>query len=674
MADSNQLKFFFVTMIILSGLGLPLSIQNNGNQNYMVINEFANKYSNQLSLPETDYTKGLELSSSHSNLARDLDPDELGLVTSDRFDKEEYITKHRRYNETYKAENIVQPDAYTASALININNNSELMELGLDGSGTTEDPFVISNYSFTTINRTAAISIANTDLYLRIETNKISQVNGSGNTLGGIIFDNVSNIDFIGNQVFHQNSSRYMRGMVIENSSNITISTNSFDYIATIIIENSSSIQFISNNHTTFTNSRNVGLAVSDSTNIDIAHNRLGFSVSSTLTFKNKVLSESNIRVYSNTMLGPARTFALDPDQNLLLSMNIDLVIDFHFFSNIVLRSGRNKIWTSSNLNFVDNTFQDAVVDNWLLFFGATAQSKPSNNTIISHNKFINTESQPEAIPNSQIFFSGTNFSIFKNIFEASKVGAIIISDGNIGLIEFNNIYDQRLDGILFSLVNKLIIRNNTISGIVSGGGIVDYINRDQPNSGSRDLGTFVLIQENDVQDTDNAIDIDSTGNLSIIDNQVYENTIGIRVVGRSNIEIRDNEVYDNVKGMVMGSLIDSSVVTNNFIQNDYGLVIDNLNSKTTKIIGNLFQLNSQSGIHITDSNITEIYNNTFDGNFRNGISLEQSFVPVSISIRNNIFANHTQSGAFALNLQSSLSSQFSSFHYHKNYSKQINY
>ncbi len=150
-------------------------------------------------------------------------------------------------------------NASTPSPVISINGNSDLNSQattnGWSGSGTSSDPYIISNYSISSSNQYSFV-IQNTNLHVIFENNFLT------NGIVGVFVQNVQNLVIKNNSI--TNCEKF--GILIDESANNLIVNNTISHTSNgmgLLITNS--VNNLFNNNTSEFNS-NHGFFISQNT------------------------------------------------------------------------------------------------------------------------------------------------------------------------------------------------------------------------------------------------------------------------------------------------------------------------------------------------------------------------------------------------------------------------
>ena len=636
-----------------------------------------------------------------------LDPDELGVVTAEEFDLDMYLTENTKFSENYKQENITTPDSYPEIDKINVSNNQELLDLSFDGSGTIEDPIIISNSTFLTNDSIPAISLKNTNLHVKVISNQFLYNGSQDPTNGGIIFVNVSNIDFKYNLYTNVDPSNlnYSKGMEISQSTNISLITNKFEDFNSIKISESANIQIINNE---ILNGTLTGIEISSSQQIDVAFNELRKSLN--FLFGDERNANSFFRINSNeNPVNPSKFIRFYNNYLPAFEQHLEGLIaeviggtilnseNIEFFNNEFEDAHVIQIENSSGLNFVQNSLTRSWIADHLIEFKIVA---PSSNSIIAYNSFISTDrssteidSEPtrrDVLDDGLLHLSGVNFSVFENEIENSNAYGISLHDIKNSIVEHNRI-SETWKAMSLTWTNDTIIRSNTL--VDNGHGI--HAAKELREAQPRIHNNRLEIYDNSISGTSEevylvtdgpgnggtAIDLTHIDNSIIRDNVLEDNLIGIGLGVTVNLTILDNVISTNSIGGIVsfadfGAPIDGTgslhIVNNELVNNGLGIKLkktrgihinenDILQSITSGIFleggsdfhisNNLIKESGTVGIQLDDVSDLWIYQNIISENVVTGISQFQSDILGYIVIQDNIISNHDEDGAYGLNL-----------------------
>lgn len=576
----------------------------------------------------------------------DLDPDELGLITSAKFNLTQYIAKHRKFEPDYLLVNLSIPTAFTEIAKINVSGNQDLIDLGLNGSGTLNDPFIISNSTIITNDTRPAIRIANTDLFLQIISNQIIHNGSIGPDQGGIIISNSTNINLLGSIYTSAGSGNSSRGIEVSLSTKIGIVNNTFSDYVQIDIFDSSNIQIINNN---MINPTGNGLNIVYSSDLDLAYNTMRVIARSEGVFGGNdpvrlvfIKSSNNLRIYGNeiTGIGPH-----DPDSSELHQpIRMDDVSSVEVFNNDFAELGNLRINANRGLNIVSNNFRSAYARS--VSFACTG-----SDIVVSHNMFKDSANILKGTslgPSDSAFGTeGANISILDNVFEGGfNYGAVTLG-GDTALIENNIMRENDNSGIYLEGASNVIIRENILQ--LNKRGIQGSKSID------RDDNQVILINDNQISgNLREGIRLDSSDEVLISENRIFDNDVGISFGGGEGITVTQNDIHDN--GAFGIAVRDRSVLislTLNELSFNSGFGIS-LNRATSTVVNeNDIHENELGGLLISDSEEIVVKNNQFTTNGIVGISILQATNPNYIVVQNNILEDHADDGSYALDLVS---------------------
>ena len=362
---------------------------------------------------------------------------------------------------------VISPGIAQSTQSISVNSNDDLVSLGLPGSGTENDPYILSSNNLE-INDQSAIEIKNTDLYLVIRDNIITGMEPSTFLpVYGIHLYNTTNVIIENNNLTSIRDS----AIYVEYSDNITIRNNtiakigdwgiSFYYTNDVVILNN-----------TLTSIGRVGISGGcySCSNVSVVNNIVtnssmgifagqGFTTGNTL-FDNEVgisLSVTNATIFNNTLssnkvgieLNTGYQYGAIP--NYVYNNTIEgnaLGVRSHyttrtFFTNNMIRMnsyGVNFTYKFSDFEFLENTVTNNTIGGMSLPVIRGFVLK--NNTVNSNGNYdmwLGSESEAVVIfrndlENSTIIDEGES-----NIFEMNYWGQLALDDS-----DSNGVYDSK--------------------------------------------------------------------------------------------------------------------------------------------------------------------------------------------------------------------------------------
>ncbi len=501
-------------------------------------------------------------------------------------------------------------DFYKPHSPIRIESNEDfnLAHGVVYGSGTEDDPYIISGWKIDANHTQYGILISNVSAYVVIENCYISNTfHSTGKSVGQGYWD------------FFDDA-----GIKISNASNVRIENVTLDYCNSgIIIEYSYNI-FISDSH--FTSVIWDGIYANSSRWIYINSNVFTFPSGGILLRhvyfskiqKNRFIKVSgeNIAVYNTGHIYVANNTFLEGNR---ISMGIDAESsNNNTFENNTIKNYGTGIFVKSSysMRILNNTLENCSVKIGGSFAQVLSYIMEGNRVNGKDLIFIkNIENfsinSNNSTPGEMVLVNVSHFQIFGMKISHTSV-AIQVLYGNNGTIE-NMTFRDNLKALLIENSRNITLRKNSISGGEDGIVLIScessYIS-DNNCQYTRSSGIYISncehikIENNSCYRCGYAIDVKCfSEDMRVVNNHCNENVNGIYLWFVYNSEIKRN-VCSNNKDMgrlISGELVNSTITGN--ICNDnqwYGINVDGWVKDST--ISNNVLRGNREGLKIEDS------------------------------------------------------------------------
>lgn len=606
----------------------------------------------------------------------------------ENFTVETYVAAHNQSRVSLNLSGLnMDNDTLDESDSIEILNETDLSNINFSGSGSFEDPYVISNLNITVNETHHGIKFENIDSYV-VLMNSLFIINSSSGQKQAAYINNSKNI-IIYNIGIIGNNDTATNGIELTNSENILLFQNSL-FSEGILVSNSSKFGVEENEISDFASK---GIAVTDSFDFNINQNVIRLIDNVAIRIDRPTtngLGNSNFSIFNNQILfdtgGVAQVYQAENFQifnnqftgiknDLLLPSKLEVIQSslFGLINNTISQGGRSGI---STLEVEDALIGYNILSNFEGFI--TRSLYPGILTASGTNVtvFENILRDNDNLRFGSFNWGGigliklVNSLIVKNHVENGLMGIGIGAAENL-IIEQNILQNNRFDGIKIKQltsqsgaspfvgltsgpISDLIIRDNIIIGNTEGINAESIDNSLFENNQLRDN----LHVEMRFESSDNII-IDSN---SILGSDEMGSEDGIVIVRSTDVKIANNDIKFHIGNGILGSDSSNLQIENNWIEGnaETGIFIQQsifpFYSSSTMISDNIMV---QNGIGIQMSNVATvpieklgIQDNQIDNNLRAGISLKQGVSPISIIIKNNTISNHFAQGAVGLNIE----------------------
>ena len=385
-----------------------------------------------------------------------------------------------------------------------IDGNSNLAAISVSGTGTLQDPYILSNFSISCSNYlTPSLVINNTNSYF------IFQDSTSQNCKYGLVMNNVSN-------AWVKNLSQF-DGINVKNAENIKLENVESKYQN--YLENTN--DFVINNST---------FALFNTNNGTIQH----------CNGINSISNSTNIRIKDSSL------------QSLRIYNSVDLDFQENSLSGVLtIQNGTNIIFTSTTGTISSGTIQDS--NNVVLANVRNIEVKHDKNIILRNitvdpGEFKITDSQNITVENS-------TFKWFNEVSEEySNINVNNSSEVNLLNNRIESSYEktgQRTVNLIYiSYSNKIHIIDNWLN-FSSIGIILDNVENSLIDKNNfTDIGTGIILHQSSLNTvSNNLITSSDTGiYLSNASNNILKNNsyIDVSHVYRSTLTNTNNAFLDN--------------------------------------------------------------------------------------------------------------------------------
>jgi len=526
------------------------------------------------------------------------------------------------------------------------------------GTGTWQDPYIISGLLFNASGVRSAIHIANSqNKYFIIKDCKLFN-SGSNNYDAGIKLNNTNNGTLI-NNIIHSNNRN---GIQLYNAKNNIIINNDLDLNTIAGIE-----FYFSHNNTLFRNNVSnsqlgIHLRFSSANNItlnSLFDNDIGIRLLETIynnISKNTlidnlegglVLVRSNFTLINNNDIkGSTTAFKAGIDitsaHNNSLNYNIihgnyDGIRLDHCDNHTILQN----IFTSNNNNSI----------YWLIGMFNRIQNNTFNNSIIygayligCHNNTISFNFMEQN--RDGIFLSSSDSNqIFNNTLRDNDEDGISLLNSYFNKLWNNKVILNGFSGItLDNCHNNTIFWNNISYSKLSTGYGIDLVNSENNT-----------IEENDVFSNGYGFRLYNSDYNKIKKNFIIKNNQdGIYLNDSINVTIWNNQISDNMERGIylyhnsMNNTIFNNTITNNLTSNqEYGIYLLN-NCNDNYILNNTIFNNDIDGIHLETScrnNIISFNNISNIGSAQQANGIYMGGYCIDNNILQNTISNHSTAG-----------------------------
>ncbi|OLS29251.1 MAG: hypothetical protein HeimC2_00980 [Candidatus Heimdallarchaeota archaeon LC_2] len=410
-------------------------------------------------------------------------------------------------------------------APINITSDNHFIELGFQGNGDQQSPYIIGGLSITgSVDIQKLINIENVNSHFIIQNNqlygngseKVDPFNANYNVIQKIVnIRNVFSSFIIRNNNFLGNGSD---GIKIQNTNPGTIENNHIKSTYRAIIVGNCELSIINNN---ISDTIYRGIYMSSSPGSDIFNNTIynsgndGINVYSTdVTIRNNLIEYANSVIIFNSFPIPAGISVNGPSNSInKLTVSDNIIIGAHhgiasqgynslFSNNEILNSKGNGIYidhlyTSGSLG--ENTFSYNLIMNTSLHGIAIVSG---SNNVFSNNEIINSGFSGISISGIGINYgnnNGANNNIFEhnNIYNSEDYGVRIghFAENNSFINNnFMNNGNNSTQGYAESEINTIEYNywNDWTGPDIDGNGIVD-----QPYEFENNSDKYPLIEPN---------------------------------------------------------------------------------------------------------------------------------------------------------------------------------
>ncbi len=502
---------------------------------------------------------------------------------------------------------------------------------GWPGTGTVDDPIIISGYLFENFGGTTAILIFRTSLYIVLENNIIDVANGVTTNFG--IYSSFASNVRIRNNVIRLNYTNTQAGIYMEkiNASNIVIEDNE-------IVVSSSAISFWELNGFEIRNNY-----IESSGGISVSNAYVAQDNSTNYISGNEMYTKGNsISIYNDWNNFDNRTTIVENNQ---LESKNGKGIYFQFNSNNEIKNNTISVYRTHNSIHLSKSYNNIVTDN-NLFGGGMSFPFPSDETKLQdivENNFLNGIAILYLVYGSG-FVGGPFSQAF--VYYSNDVTMTMESRTWTDAVQIAYSFDVMIEDSIFMEVDQAIdirdsgnimIRNNTFDHVYSA---IDCSNCSEVNIVSNMVdfsdygfnlhkGTDVSIENNSFFSLDsNAIDAYDIDNLQIMNNFIdsIADDDGIYISDIINSQVSNNIIMNVRNGNMFGAynISHTEISNNQFRDSEYNGIAISSSSNTT-IDKNFFVGMGSNGINFYDVKDSEISNNFIDKIQYSGLSLSDS-------------------------------------------------
>ncbi len=496
--------------------------------------------------------------------------------------------------------------SYTTHDPIEISKDSDFLAYATSGSGTQNDPYIISGFNIT--------STSEYGIYIHSDSV----------TSFFVIKDNYINASKIGIEISQVNDNI----TIIENN---TITNCN---VSAIFLDNVNGVN-IKNNKLSWDN---IGINVDDSTFFNITNNKIEHINNSAILFTYTSAANTTL-IFSNNTISQAKK-GITIYKELYPSVNSKYKDQLTFLNNSISYVEKAiEIFKCQSFNIINNYFYHATA--YAIYFYAYYSLSNYSSYIIRNNNF-------EGSKNPIHFEQNANSLLIYNNTMTNWTGFGIDLTSSNATIQSNILINNITAGTAIKLegTNYTITDNILYGGGISLSEVTDsYISRNKINcSNEYIINSFesvnTEITENDIYgyDTANAIYLYSANDTIIKNNAISHVDEGIELYADSARFLINISIINNIIDNAERAIIDFS-----------GHNIDILN-----IAGNVI-LKTQIGIELdVDVNYLQINNNSINV-FCYGISISQNKWENGIISNNTVVLRSNDNIGFNIYLQGSI-------------------
>ncbi len=497
--------------------------------------------------------------------------------------------------------------ALTPHDPIEIISDGNFADYGFSGSGTSEDPYIIQEYSITTTSERGIFIVDTTkyfvirDCYVDAQAYGIYIANiaeGTASIINNICIDN--NLD----------------GIKLKNSSGCTVTDNTCtDSDLGINLYLSFNSTLLNN---TCTNNDWHGIGLEDSSDSTLINNTctnndifgIWMYYCSGSTIANNNFYNNGLYIYcpniedylsctieNNTVNDKKISFYADRS-NIIISEPIYGQLIFRSCSEItVINQELSDTTTGVSIDQCNDVTLENINFNNNYYYGTVFQY--SSNITLTDNTFTNNNLGIWSIASS-------NVTLTNNTFTNNDKGFYLTRSFNATLINntcINNKRADELDDCSSSTLINNTFYNNGLS--ISEDSLEDYLTYNVENNTVNDKKFGFYINRNNI----------------IISEPIYGQLI---LINCTEITVINQELSNASTGLSL-SLCENATLMNNFCNNNYFSGISMGGSSSATLTNNTCNNNGNNGITLSSSSNATLIDNTCINNYMNGIRLRDS-------------------------------------------------
>jgi parallel beta-helix repeat protein len=397
-----------------------------------------------------------------------------------------------------------------------------------------------------------------------------------------------------------------------------------------------------------------IGLNLTSVSNVTIKNTNIeGF-----LSYSIYLESASECVISDNTVIGSEGGIGLLSSTGNMVSGNMvtgcsEAVDLFSASANVV--SGNNLSDSSTGVHAFINCTGNTVYGNRMIGnnLGVLLSSSSNFNTVIGNNVTPNSH---DGIHNGILIESSSSNSVSGNgITNSSGYGIWLRSSANNNTLSGNNIVSSGNSGIYLDASSNNVISGNIVRDSPNEHIELLYSSNNNTISGNTltnstaDVGIYVygcslnsFFGNNITLNANSGIRIDSSSDITIVENSISENLNGIYLWYSSSIAVSGNVITANDADGIVLDNSNANQLGNNNITNNLGNEITLVYSSNNIVSGNDIE-GGGYGVYLVLANL-----NTISGNI---IMYNEGNVYIGNSSENMIFGNTITSGAEAFQL-----------------------
>ncbi len=484
---------------------------------------------------------------------------------------------------TVDAKNTYAP-SYANHVAISIDGTDEFELQGWPGSGTFENPYVISDLNITTYSSVFAIEIQNTNAYFVIRDCYLWQRYSTS----AVYLENITHGLVEDCEIISVNS-----GLRVDSGNNTEVSR--------VYIESSGHA---------FMGSGSIGVSVHDCDFTSSANRAISVDNYNELTIQDcEVRGEqttSSIRISASDYVDVIDVHSYSGMFHLYAISS-----DYFYTTGFECEGGDIGIYLLTANN---STVEDAIIND-ASDYGILVEGGADNNI---HSSIIRDS------PEVGISFDGTDyFRVASNTILGASINGILVDGGVEGVVNGNTISNTGDYAIWCDGVTNVTISENNVDNVDNGVGVtlsngIDFDGNIISNSDTYGVYAFatslVSIVNNHISGADTrGIHLSACASSSIVANQIDDTPEGINAYSSDIVVVDSNTIVADNQGIGLSTLDDAHVENNDIQAGLRGIYL--YQSSFCNFIDNVLD---GSGWQITSGD-SDYYDHTFMGNTVNG-------------------------------------------------------